>query len=161
MGCNPKYDAVLAKMAELHDRKSQDYASDANRYSNFEFAGQLGALFTHPVDIAFATLIGVKLARLGELKGKGKAAQNESVQDTQMDLAVYASLWASYDGGSEAAEYEGPAREGPARDEPSCGAHSGSGYICTRIAGHSGDHIAHRSDSRVCDRWPRQAPASH
>ena len=97
MGCNPKYDAILAKMAALHDRKSEDYASAANRYSNFEFAGQVGAMFTRPVDIAFAVLIGVKLARLSELVGTGKDAKNESVQDTWLDLAVYASLWASYE----------------------------------------------------------------
>lgn len=96
MGCNPKYDALLARMQEMHDRKSQDYASDANRYSNFEFAGMLGAMFSIPADIAFAVLIGVKLARLGELKGKGKTPNNESVEDSFLDLAVYASLWASY-----------------------------------------------------------------
>jgi len=95
MGLNPKFDAILARMAEMHDRKSSDYAKAENRYSNFEVAGQLGAMFLRPVDIAFATLIGVKLARLAELQGR--PPRNESVADTQLDLAVYATLWASYD----------------------------------------------------------------
>ena len=93
---NPKFDGLLADMKAMHDRKSNDYASDANRYSNFERAGAVAVGFTDPVDIAFAVLIGVKIARLAELKGKGKTPNNESVADTQLDLAVYAALWASY-----------------------------------------------------------------
>lgn len=96
MARNPKYHALLAEMAAMHDRKNEDYASAGNPYSNFEYAGALGALFSDPVDIAFAVLIGVKLARLAELKGKGKTPKNESVADTHLDLAVYASLWGSY-----------------------------------------------------------------
>lgn len=95
MGLNPKFDRVLARMAQIHDSKSQDYARPDNRYSNFEFAGQLGAMFSRKGDIAFAVLIGVKLARLSELQHR--PPQNESVADTRMDLAVYAALWASYD----------------------------------------------------------------
>jgi hypothetical protein len=97
MAHNPKFHGLLRDMAEMHDRKNNDYASAGNPYANFEFAGQLAAGFTAPVDIAFATLIGVKLARLIELKGKGKTPRNESIQDSFLDLAVYAALWASYD----------------------------------------------------------------
>ena len=96
MARNPRYTALLAEMQAMHDRKNEDYASAANPYSNFEQAGALAALFSDAVDIAFATLIGVKLARLGELKGKGKTPKNEAVEDTFLDLAVYASLWGSY-----------------------------------------------------------------
>src|SRR5687767_14738099 len=96
MARNPKYVALLAEMQAMHDRKNEDYASEGNPYSNFEFAGGLAAMFSDPTDMAFATLIGVKLARLAELKGKGKTPKNESVADTFLDLSVYASLWASY-----------------------------------------------------------------
>lgn len=96
MGCNPKFDAVLSKMAAIHDKKSEDYASAANRYSNFEFAAHCASVFTDPLDQAFAVLIGVKLARLGELCSSGKTPNHESIQDTRVDLANYAALWASY-----------------------------------------------------------------
>lgn len=96
MAVNAKFVALLAEMQEMHDRKSQDYANDTNRYQNFEIAGALGAMFKDPVDVAFATLIGVKLARLGELRGKGKTPNNEGIADTHLDLSVYATLWASY-----------------------------------------------------------------
>lgn len=96
MARNPRFHALLADMAAMHDRKNEDYASAGDPYSNFKAAGALAAQFTDPTDIAFATLIGVKLARLAELKGKGKSPRNEGVQDTLLDLAVYAALWASY-----------------------------------------------------------------
>lgn len=98
MATNPKFHNLLVSMKAMHDRKNEDYATAGNPYSNFEFSGQLAAMFRNPADISFATLIGVKLARLGELMGKGKTPKNESVQDTLLDLAVYAALWASYYG---------------------------------------------------------------
>lgn len=96
MGCNPKFDAVLRKMADIHDKKSEDYASAEDRYSNFKFAAECARLFTDPLDQVFASLIGVKLARLGELRSSGKTPNHESIQDTRVDLANYAALWASF-----------------------------------------------------------------
>ena len=96
MARNPKFNSLLDEMRAIHERKNQDYASDQNPYSNFEFAGMIAAMFSDPVDISFAGLIGVKVARLAELRGKGKQPQNESIDDTMLDLAVYAALWASY-----------------------------------------------------------------
>ncbi len=90
---NPKFHAALKKMAEIHDRKSEDYASDKNRYSNFEEAAATAGV---AVDDVFAVLIGVKLARLRELLKSNKVPNNESIQDTRVDLAVYATLWLSY-----------------------------------------------------------------
>ena len=93
MASNPKFHALLAQMAETHDKKNNDYAHDGNPYSNFE---QAGATAGCSVDTVFAVLIGIKLARLQVLLGAGKAPNNESVQDSRLDLAVYSALWASY-----------------------------------------------------------------
>lgn len=94
MAHNPKFHNLLAKMGEIHDRKNHDYAANNNPYSNFEEAAGVAMGFTG-VDAVFAGLIGVKLARLRQLKS-GKEPNNESVQDSFLDLAVYAALWASY-----------------------------------------------------------------
>jgi hypothetical protein len=99
---NPKFNALLQRMAEVHDRKAHDYAKDANPYSNFEFAGLLGSMFCDPTDVAFAVLIGVKIARLSELKRTGKEPCNESVADSHLDLANYTAIWASYKAAPEA-----------------------------------------------------------
>lgn len=92
---NPKFAALTAEMNALHDRKNADYANDGNPYSNFEQAAQVAAGFSG-VDAVFAALIGVKLARLRELTSAGKTPNNESIDDTRTDLAMYAALWASY-----------------------------------------------------------------
>lgn len=93
---NPTFAALLEQMLALHDKKNADYAKDDNPYSNFEYAGKLAAEFSDPTDRAFVTLIGVKLARLAQLLGASKLAQNESADDSLIDLATYTALWASW-----------------------------------------------------------------
>lgn len=92
---NPKFHALLNRLADLHDAKSHDYAEAGNPYSNFEFAARVSEPFTG-IDRVFATLVGVKLARLAELTAAGKTPKNESLQDTRRDLANYCAIWASY-----------------------------------------------------------------
>ena len=94
MARNPRFSMLLAEMQELHDKKNHDYAEDGNPYSNFEFAAKVAEGFTG-IDAVFAVLIGVKLARLKELTAKGKTPNNESINDTRVDLAMYATLWTS------------------------------------------------------------------
>ena len=93
MAKNLRFEQLLSDMRELHARKNHDYAKDVNPYSNFEEAAELAGC---SVDTVFRVLIGVKLARLKELLGSGKSPQNESVQDSRMDLTMYAALWTSY-----------------------------------------------------------------
>lgn len=93
---SPEFYNLLVKMADIHDRKSHDYAMASNPFSNFERSGQIASWFKNPVDISFATLIGVKLARLAELSNTDKTPNNESLDDTFLDLATYAALWAAY-----------------------------------------------------------------
>lgn len=92
---SPEFYKLLEDMAAIHNKKSHDYAMESNPFSNFERAGLIASWFTHPVEIAFAALIGVKLARLAELSN-GKTPNNESVADTQLDLATYAALWGAW-----------------------------------------------------------------
>lgn len=93
MAHNPKFHSLLDKMAKMHDRKNHDYARSGNPYSNFEEAAAFAAT---DVDTVFKVMLGIKMARLNELQGAGKTPQNESVQDSMLDLSVYAALWASY-----------------------------------------------------------------
>lgn len=91
---NPIHSEILDKCRELHEKKSHDYAQDDNPFSNFEYAAKVAEPFTDPVDKVFATLIGVKLARLAELR-KGKEPKNESIEDTCIDFVNYAAIWGS------------------------------------------------------------------
>jgi hypothetical protein len=92
---NPKFEMLLHEMREIHERKNSDYARDDDPMSNFTFAAEVAKDFTG-TDAVFATMIGIKLARLKELRGKGKTAQNESAHDSLKDLAMYAALWCAH-----------------------------------------------------------------
>lgn len=93
---NETFNSLLDDIKELHNAKNHDYAQDGNPYSNFEFAALIVREFTDPVDQVFATMIGVKLARLGQLMGHGKVPNNESITDSLRDLTTYCGIWTAY-----------------------------------------------------------------
>lgn len=88
---NPAFEAHLERMRQIHEAKNHDYAADGDPLSNFKLAASVAGC---PVDTVFRVLIGVKLARLDELL-KGKEPKHESIDDSVLDLSVYAALWAS------------------------------------------------------------------
>lgn len=83
---------MLQRMAAIHDKKNEDYASAEDPFSNFRFAAQLVSMFSDPIDQVFACQIAIKLTRLSELS-KGKTPKNEAIEDTELDLATYATIW--------------------------------------------------------------------
>ena len=88
---NPRFTDHLDRMRAIHDAKSHDYATVDDPFSNFKLAADVAGVST---DTVFATLIGVKLARLRELLA-GKEPKHESIDDSLLDLSVYAALWAA------------------------------------------------------------------
>jgi|SRR5947209_19360842 len=92
---NKNFLSLLEKMKEIHEKKSEDYSAHGF-YLNFEQSATIASWFKDPVDKSFATLIGTKLSRLGNLLSSTKEPNNESVEDTFLDLTVYCGLWASY-----------------------------------------------------------------
>jgi hypothetical protein len=95
MAKSPKFEMLLHEMRELHQKKNDDYAQEGSPFSNFEEAASVAEGFTG-TDAVFATLIGIKLARLRELTRAKKTPNNESIADTRKDLAMYAALWAAH-----------------------------------------------------------------
>jgi hypothetical protein len=92
---NTIFNKLMDELKQLHSKKNHDYASDDDPYSNFEFAAHLVKEFNNPVDVVFVCMIGIKIARLGQLLS-GKTPNNESVEDTLKDLTTYCGIWASY-----------------------------------------------------------------
>lgn len=91
---SPDFYNLLEEMAELHDKKSHDYASISDPFGNYHFAGQLSCLFaSSPKDAGFAGRLGEKLYRLANLEGSNKVPRNESIEDTERDLCVIMVLW--------------------------------------------------------------------
>ena len=81
-------------MAETHDKKSHDYASMDNPSGNYHFAGQMACMFSHsPQDAGFVGRLAEKIYRLKTLESQGKTPKNESIEDTERDIATITALW--------------------------------------------------------------------
>ena len=94
MAANPTFDGLLDKIRALHHKKNQDYAGDTNPYANFEYVARAVHL---SVDKVFEIWIFTKLARLDVLMNDAnRDVQNESIEDTMLDLVVYSLLRLSY-----------------------------------------------------------------
>jgi len=91
---SPLFYELLQEMAETHDIKSHDYANNNAPSANYEFAGTLASMFSHsPVDAGFVGRLGEKIYRLYVLESGNKIPKNESIADTERDIAVIATLW--------------------------------------------------------------------
>lgn len=87
---------ILATCAEVMDKKAHDYTRDplANRYENFDKSSILVSWFTNDRDRSYASIIGIKIARLSALLSTGKIPNNESISDNFQDLINYCAMWA-------------------------------------------------------------------
>lgn len=90
------FDEIIAACKAIEKKKRHDYSQKDNRWSNFEYAARVAAPFKDPVARVFATLLGVKLARLAELEGTSKRAKNEPLDDTHIDHTNYAALFGAW-----------------------------------------------------------------
>lgn len=113
MARNPHFDAVLATMQEVHDKKNEDYADGHNPYSNFENTATLTGLTVPQV---FHVMIGIKVERLRQL-ASGKAPNYESKKDTILDMANYCALWLSWEAKQDAEQINTDDTERPTKSE--------------------------------------------
>jgi hypothetical protein len=83
----------LDKIKELHLRKNEDYATNNNPFSNFEFTEYVLDYFNSNRDKSYVWPIATKLARLATLLSSDKQPNNESIEDSFLDIATYVLLW--------------------------------------------------------------------
>lgn len=81
------FNALVEKATEILLKKGDDYAN-TDRLSNFKDAGKITGISTQQHCLA---LIATKVARLGNLY-KGVTPNNESIQDSILDLFNYSAL---------------------------------------------------------------------
>lgn len=91
----PEFLELLDASKVIHLKKNQDYANESNPFSNFERSAELISWFNNPIDKSFMGLIGTKLARIAELSD-GRIPNNESLDDSFLDLVTYCALWGAY-----------------------------------------------------------------
>lgn len=87
---------LLNKIASTHEKKNEDYAASDNQFENFEHSALVSSWFKQDIDKAFVTLITTKLTRLATLLNSDKPPNNESIDDSFLDLATYSILWGAY-----------------------------------------------------------------
>ena len=83
---NPAFHRLLAEIAELHDKKSHDYA-DADPLANLRKCEAFGI----PTLLGILVRLTDKWSRIEQLAG-GKVPKNESLRDSLVDNAVYSLL---------------------------------------------------------------------
>ena len=79
---------LVSKMENTLLKKGNDYANE-DRLSNFKLAGSISGL---KPEVQCLSLIATKVARLGVLLNSDKEPNNESVQDSVLDLCNYGIL---------------------------------------------------------------------
>jgi hypothetical protein len=85
------FDEAIERMRKVHASKKVDYSRSDNIFSNFEIAAHFADV---NIQATFDTLIGIKQARLNNLRGRNPV--NESIEDTLLDRAVYATIAYAY-----------------------------------------------------------------
>jgi len=83
-----KLNDLFMKISTVILSKGDDYANE-DRLSNFKLAGAICGIST---EINCLSLIATKVARLGVLLNTDDKPNNESVEDSILDLANYAIL---------------------------------------------------------------------
>lgn len=83
------FDATVIKQRELMFRKGDDYAGNEDRLSNFKKAGAIAGT---SAEANCMNHIATKVARLGVLLNAANEPNNESIDDTLIDIANYAIL---------------------------------------------------------------------
>ena len=79
---------ITEQMKSIMFSKGNDYANK-DRLSNFKLAGNISGLTP---ELNCLSLIATKVARLGVLLNNDKTPNNESIQDSLLDLANYTVL---------------------------------------------------------------------
>jgi len=79
---------ITEQMKSIMFAKGNDYAN-SDRLSNFKLAGNISGLTP---ELNCLSLIATKVARLGVLLNNDKTPNNESIQDSLLDLANYTVL---------------------------------------------------------------------
>ncbi len=91
---NPEFMQLLQNMSAIHEKKNDDYSSGSPD-ENFERMAVVQSWFKQAIDKSFVGMVAVKLARLAVLLSKDESPNNESIEDSFLDLCTYCCLWAA------------------------------------------------------------------
>lgn len=82
------FEAAVERLVKLNRKKRADYALDSDPWSNFRLTAERHPKMDTPLDAVMFN-VHQKMVRLEALRANGRAPENEAVEDTYDDLAVY------------------------------------------------------------------------
>lgn len=84
---DPRFHQLLKEIGELHDKKQADYGRDDDPFANVRASSEWG------VEAWVGALIrGTDKIKRLQKAARGTDLKNESVEDSMMDLAIYALI---------------------------------------------------------------------
>ena len=139
MGMTDAFDAILLELAALHYQKQLDYGSDTDPYANLRASADVGLDPT----IGVVLRMNDKQRRLNSW-ASGSELANEGLEDTLLDLAVYAICGLILHRETvENKNFQKEVNAGYGNNIPStvdiCASQWG-GNLCHRPPNHEGDH---------------------
>lgn len=87
VGGDPRFHAILDEMRAMHERKSADYGQGEDPLANVRASKEFGV----PAWVGCMVRANDKVIRIKSMVKNGKL-ENESVEDSLIDLAAYAIL---------------------------------------------------------------------
>lgn len=87
MAGDARFHALLKEIGELHDKKQQDYGRDDDPFANVRASADWGV----PAWVG-ALIRGTDKVKRLQKAARGGTLANEGVEDSMMDLAVYALI---------------------------------------------------------------------
>lgn len=90
---SPAFAKVIEQVIDTHLKKSSDYAGAVDPFKNFKVSASFAGVGT---GTAILLQMGNKIARLQTLLNSKETPNFESVEDTILDLAVYAMLYKAW-----------------------------------------------------------------
>jgi hypothetical protein len=89
----PGFIDSLDRIRKIHESKNEDYAVPGSPFSNFDVTEYILGLFRNDRDKTFVWPIATKIARIANLLNSNNEPNNESIDDSLLDIANYVLLW--------------------------------------------------------------------
>lgn len=93
MSSIPEVERILNQIRTIHSKKNEDYSANSKPFENFDRSTEIMSWFEYNGHKSFVWPIATKLARLATLLNSKKKPNNESIEDSFLDLVTYCVLW--------------------------------------------------------------------
>jgi (p)ppGpp synthase/HD superfamily hydrolase len=84
-----RFKELTTQMVDICEKKNKDYANQADALANFRRCERLGVTMLKGMLVRMSD----KMERMGNLLDRPPAVEDEAIEDTAMDTAIYSLLF--------------------------------------------------------------------